>query len=162
MANANIILTGFMGAGKTVTGQEVAARLGRPFVDLDDVIVERAGKPIPAIFAEDGEPAFRAIEAAICEELSAPAGLVIAVGGGAVVNPANRDALSRGGTLICLDASPETLLRRIGDDDNRPMLAGADRLARIYGLLAQRAEAYAAIAITSTRPTSRSPPRPSV
>ena len=145
MANANIILTGFMGAGKTVTGQEVAARLGRPFVDLDDIIVERAGKPIPAIFAEDGEPAFRAIEAAICEELSAPAGLVIAVGGGAAVNPANRDALSRGGTLICLDASPETLLRRIGDDDNRPMLAGADRLARIYGLLAQRAEAYAAI-----------------
>ncbi|MCU0503681.1 MAG: 3-dehydroquinate synthase, partial [Anaerolineae bacterium] len=85
------------------------------------------------------------IEAAICEEFSAPAGLVIAVGGGAVVNPANRDALSRGGTLICLDAAPETLLRRIGDDDNRPMLAGADRLARIYGLLAQRAEAYAAI-----------------
>ena len=142
----NIILTGFMGTGKTVTGQEVAARLGRPFVDLDDIIVERAGKPIPAIFAEDGEPAFRAIEAAICEELSTPAGLVIAVGGGAAVNPANRDALSRGGTLICLDASPETLLRRIGDDDNRPMLAGADRLSRIYGLLAQRAEAYAAIA----------------
>ncbi|MCU0502928.1 MAG: shikimate kinase, partial [Anaerolineae bacterium] len=93
MANANIVLTGFMGAGKTVTGQEVAARLGRPFVDLDDIIVARAGKPIPAIFAEDGEPAFRAIEAAICEEFSAPAGLVIAVGGGAVVNPANRDAL---------------------------------------------------------------------
>ena len=146
MLENNIILTGFMGTGKTVTGQEVAARVGRPFVDLDDIIVERAGKPIPAIFAEDGEPAFRALEAAICQELSAPAGLVIAVGGGAVVNAANRDALSRGGTLICLDASPETLLRRIGDDDNRPMLAGADRLARIYGLLAQRAEAYAAIA----------------
>ena len=142
----NIILTGFMGAGKTVTGQEVAARLGRPFVDLDDIIVERAGKPIPAIFAEDGEPAFRAFEAAICGELSASAGLVIAVGGGAVVSAANREALSRGGTLICLDAAPETILRRIGDDDNRPMLAGADRLARIYGLLAQRAEAYAAIA----------------
>ena len=158
----NIILTGFMGTGKTVTGQEVAARLGRPFVDLDDIIVERAGKPIPAIFAEDGEPAFRAIEAAICEELSAPAGLVIAVGGGAAVNPANRDALSRGGTLICLDASPETLLRRIGDDDNRPMLAGADRLARIYGLLAQRAEAYAAISRSPRHdPPLRSLPLPS-
>jgi len=141
----NIILTGFMGAGKTVTGQEAAARLGRPFVDLDEIIVERAGKPIPAIFAEDGEPAFRAIEAAICQELSAPAGLVIAVGGGAVVSAANRAALSRGGTLICLDASPETILRRIGDDHNRPMLAGADRLARIRELLNQRAEAYAAI-----------------
>src|SRR5512137_1346848 len=94
----NIILTGFMGAGKTVTGQEVAARLGRPFIDLDDIIVERAGKPIPTIFAEDGEPVFRTIEAAICEELSAPAGLVIAVGGGTAVNPANRAALSRGGT----------------------------------------------------------------
>jgi shikimate kinase / 3-dehydroquinate synthase len=146
MLDPNIILTGFMGAGKTVTGQEVAARLRRSFVDLDDIIVERAGKPIPAIFAEDGEPAFRTLEAAVCQEMSAPAGLVIAVGGGAVVNAANRAALSRGGTLICLDATPEAILRRIGDDDNRPMLAGPDRLARIRGLLAQRAEAYAAIA----------------
>jgi len=147
---ANIILTGFMGAGKTSVGRAVAARLGRRFVDLDDLIVARAGKSIPAIFAEDGEPAFRALEAALCRELSAPAGLVVAVGGGAAVNPANREALAAGGALICLDASPEVLQQRIGDDDNRPMIAsaimaGSDRLARIRELLAQRAPAYAAI-----------------
>ena len=71
--------------------------------------------------------------------MGTPTGRVIAVGGGAVVSAGNRDTLSRGGTLICLDTAPETILRRIGDDDNRPMLAGTDRLARIYGLLAQRA-----------------------
>jgi len=144
-STSNIVLTGFMGAGKTSVGREVAARLGRPFIDLDDLIVARAGKSIPEIFAQDGEGAFRALEAALCREMSEPAGLVIAVGGGAVVNPANREALAAGGALICLDAAPEILLRRIGDDDNRPMIAGGDRLTRIRELLTQRAPAYAAI-----------------
>ena len=141
----NIILTGFMGTGKTAVGREVAARLGRPFVDLDDLIVQRAGKAIPEIFAQDGEPAFRALEAAICGEMAAPAGLVIATGGGAVVNPANREALAAGGTVICLEADLETILQRVGRGDDRPMLAGPDRVARIRELLAARAEAYAAL-----------------
>jgi 3-dehydroquinate synthase len=134
-----------MGTGKTAVGREVAERLGRPFVDLDNLIVARAGKSIPDIFAQDGEPTFRALEAALCREMAVPAGLVLAVGGGAVVNPTNREALAAGGVMICLDATPETILRRIGDDDNRPMLAGGDRLARIRELLAQRGKAYAAI-----------------
>ncbi len=141
----NIILTGFMGTGKTTIGRCVAAQLGRPFVDLDEVIAARAGKPIPQIFAEDGEPAFRALEAAVCAELREPAGLVVAAGGGAVVNPANREALSAGGLVICLDAAPEVILARVGDGSDRPMLAGEDRLTRIKALLAQRAAAYAAI-----------------
>ncbi len=141
----NIILTGFMGTGKTSVGPVVAARLGRRFVSLDDVIAERAAKPIPAIFAEDGEDAFRALEAAVCRELAAPQGLVVATGGGAAIDPANREALAAGGTVICLDAAPEVILRRVGDDAGRPMLAGGDRLARIRALLAQRADAYAAI-----------------
>ena len=135
----NIILTGFMGTGKTAVGREVAARLGRPFVDLDDLIVQRAGKSIPEIFAQDGEPAFRALEAAICGEMAAPAGLVIATGGGAVVNPANREALAAGGTVICLEADLDTILQRVGRGDDRPMLAGPDRVARIRELLAARA-----------------------
>lgn len=145
MTCANIILTGFMGVGKSSIGREVAARTGRPFVDLDDLIVARAGKSIPEIFAQDGEPAFRALEAALCREMGEPAGRVVAVGGGAVVDPANRAALARGGALICLDAEPETLIRRIGDDANRPMLAGDDRPARVRQLLARRADAYTAI-----------------
>jgi 3-dehydroquinate synthase len=141
----NIILAGFMGTGKTAVGREIAARTGRTFVDLDDLIVARAGKSIPEIFAQDGESAFRALEAALCGEMARPAGLALAVGGGAVVSAANRAALAAGGALICLDATPETILRRIGDDANRPMLAGGDRLARIGELLAARAPAYAAI-----------------
>lgn len=147
MTCANIILTGFMGVGKSSIGREVAARTGRPFVDLDDLIVQRAGKAIPEIFAQDGEPAFRALEAALCRAMGEPAGLVVAVGGGAVVDAANRSALARGGALICLDAEPETLVRRIGDDANRPMLAGDDRPARVRQLLARRADAYAAIPV---------------
>ena len=142
---SNIILTGFMGTGKTAVGREVAARLGRPFVDLDDLIVQRAGKSIPEIFAQDGEPAFRALEAAVCGEMAAPAGLVIATGGGAVVNPANREALAAGGTVICLAADLDTILQRVGQGDDRPMLASPDRVARIRELLAARAEAYAAL-----------------
>ncbi len=145
MAHPNIVLTGFMAAGKTSVGREVAVRLGRPFVDLDDLIVARAGKSIPEIFAQDGEPAFRTLEAALCREMMEPSGLVVAVGGGAVLDPANREALAAGGVLICLDADPETLLARIGDDDNRPLLAGGDRAGRIHALLAQRSPAYAAI-----------------
>ena len=141
----NIILTGFMGTGKTAVGREVAARLGRPFVDLDDLIVQRAGKSIPEIFAQDGEPAFRALEAAVCGEMAAPAGLVIATGGGAVVNPANREALAAGGTVICLEADLETILQRVGRGDDRPMLASPDRVARIRELLAAHAEAYATL-----------------
>lgn len=145
MRSANIILTGFMGTGKSTVGREIAARTGRPFVDLDDVIVERAGKAIPDIFAQDGEPAFRALEAAVCAEMAAPAGLVIATGGGAVLNPANREALAAGGTLVCLEAAPEMILRRVGSGGERPMLAGREPLARVHALLAQRAGAYAAV-----------------
>ena len=141
----NMILTGFMGTGKTAVGREVAARLGRPFVDLDDLIVQRAGKPIPEIFAQDGEPAFRALEAAICADMGASAGLVIATGGGAVVNPASREALTAGGTVICLETDLETILQRVGQGDDRPMLSSPDRVARIRELLAVRADTYAAL-----------------
>lgn len=108
----NLVLTGFMGTGKTSVGRMVAERLDRPFVDLDDVIAARAGKPIPRIFAEDGEPAFRALEAAVCAEMREAAGLVVAAGGGAVVDPANREALAAGGLVICLEAAAETILAR--------------------------------------------------
>jgi 3-dehydroquinate synthase len=145
MTHRNIVLTGFMGTGKTAVGREVAARLGRPFVDLDDLIVQRTGKSIPEIFVQDGEPAFRSLEAAVCAEMAAPAGLVIATGGGAVVNPTNREALAAGGTVICLEADPDTILQRVGQGDDRPMLAGPDRVARIRELLAARAEVYAAL-----------------
>jgi len=79
MLERNIVLTGFMGSGKTSVGREVARRLGRSFVDLDDLIEQQAGKPVTEIFARDGEEVFRALEAEACRKVSAPAGLVVAV-----------------------------------------------------------------------------------
>jgi len=141
----NIVITGFMGTGKTAVGQEVARRLGRPFVDVDAEIEARAGRPIPRVFAEDGEAAFRRMEAALCAELSARQGLVIATGGGALVDPANRARMMESGTVVCLTCAPDEILRRVSSNPDRPLLDVADPHAEIVRLLEVRREAYAAI-----------------
>jgi shikimate kinase/3-dehydroquinate synthase len=141
----NIVLTGFMGTGKSAVGQVVARRLGRKFIDMDNAIVLRAGKPIPRIFAEYGEPAFRAMESDVCAELSEQGSLVIATGGGALVNAENRRTMMAGGTVICLNASPDEILRRVGEDDGRPLLNVPDPHARIAELLDARRAAYQTI-----------------
>jgi len=144
----NLFITGFMGTGKTVVGREVARRLGREFVDLDALIEQKAGKPIPAIFAEDGEPAFRALEAAVCEDLCAGRGAVIATGGGTLVNPALRTLIHRTGTVVCLRCDTDEILRRVQNDQNgpdRPLLAVPDPRAEIERLLTEREPAYASI-----------------
>jgi shikimate kinase/3-dehydroquinate synthase len=141
----NIVITGFMGTGKSAVGREVARRLGWRFVDIDDVIVSRAAKTIPRIFAEYGEAAFRAMESGVCAELSTQDGLVIATGGGALVNPDNRRVMMRGGTVVCLNAAPDEILRRVGGDDNRPLLNVPDPRARVTELLAARRAAYQTI-----------------
>jgi shikimate kinase / 3-dehydroquinate synthase len=141
----NIVLTGFSGTGKTTVGRRVAEVLGRRFVDLDDVIARRAGKSITDIFVQDGEPAFRALEAVVCCELSEPQGLVVATGGGATVSAANRNALGAGGVLICLTATVDTILDRLAHHSDRPLLAGDDRADRVTALYAERTPAYAEI-----------------
>ncbi|HSN74970.1 MAG TPA: 3-dehydroquinate synthase [Anaerolineae bacterium] len=145
MTHLNIVLTGFMGSGKTVVGQAVAERLGRWFVDMDAVIERAAGKPVSAIFAQDGEPAFRAMEAKMCRELAGERNLVIATGGGALVSNDNRAALEESGLLICLHAPVHVIIDRLGEAADRPLLVGPDRRERIEALLDQRAAAYAAI-----------------
>ena len=145
MDNRNIVLTGFMGTGKTAVGRRVAHQLGRPFVDMDALIEQRTGRPISAIFSEHGETSFRLMEAELCREFAALRGLVIATGGGALVPAANRQALARSSLLICLTASAELVLDRLANADDRPLLAVSDRLERIHDLLGLRAEAYAAI-----------------
>lgn len=143
----NLVLTGFMATGKTRVGRQVAQRLERPFVDMDSVIEDRAGKAIPRIFAEDGEAAFRRMEAALCVELSSQSGLVIATGGGALVDPANRATMMRTGTVVCLTCSADEILRRVSraGDVDRPLLDVADPHAEIERLLAVRHRAYEAI-----------------
>lgn len=139
----NIILTGFMGTGKSSVGRALAERLNRPFVDTDAVIARRTGRPIAALFAEEGEGAFRLWEATIAGELAETSGLVIATGGGLMLDPANAEALGRNGRIFCLTAAPEELLVRLAWDGTRPLLQEADPLSRINDLLAQRAAAYA-------------------
>ena len=166
----NIVLTGFMGTGKSVIGRAVASRLGRKFVDMDEEIEARAGKPIPEIFAQDGEVAFREMEAALCLELSGeelhpepveglptdpdeglrpdPAeGVVIATGGGALVDPANRALMMQNGTVICLSCNTDEILRRLEESANsdRPLLDVADPRAEVERLLEARRRAYEAI-----------------
>ncbi len=145
----NLILTGFMGTGKTTVGQLLAQRLGRPFVDMDAQLEALFGKPIPQIFAEEGEEGFRAAEARLCQELGRQQGLVIATGGGALVNPASREALARSGPIVCLTAAVDTLLERLDLAQDRPLLSGdrERRRAQIQTLLAQRQNVYAGFAL---------------
>lgn len=110
----NLVLTGFMGTGKTAVGQEVARRLGRAFVDMDAVIETRAGKSIARIFETEGEGPFRQREAALCRELAAQEDLVIATGGGALVDADNRKAFLATSIVICLNASVDQILARVG------------------------------------------------
>ena len=143
----NLVLTGFMATGKTRVGREVARRLGRPFVDMDAVIEARAGKSIPSIFADDGEAAFRRMEAELCRELGGESGLVIATGGGALIDAANRQAMMRQGMVICLSSDSDEIQRRLSRNDaaDRPLLDVPDPQAEIVRLLAERQDAYAAI-----------------
>ena len=143
----NLTLTGFMGTGKTAVSREVARRLGRPFVDMDAEIEARAGKTIPRIFAEDGEAAFRQMEGALCRELAARSGSIIATGGGALVDPANRALMMHSGPVVCLACDVAEIQRRVGGSINsdRPLLDVADPRAGVERLLEARREAYAAI-----------------
>ena len=137
-----IVLTGFMGTGKTAVGRRLAERLRLPFIDLDEVIEEAAGMAIPEIFASEGESGFRRNEREVIGSLATRRNCVIATGGGAMLDPENVRNLRTGGVIVCLRAEPDTILERIGADAYRPLLQGPDRLARIRELLEQRASAY--------------------
>jgi shikimate kinase len=143
----NIILCGIMGTGKTTVGKIIAGRLDWRFVDTDAVIERRQKKTIAAIFADEGEPAFRRLESALCAELIGWRRTVIATGGGIVLKPENREALCRAGMVVCLEAPAEVLAARLAGATDRPLLAGANPAARIAELIAVRASAYAALPI---------------
>ena len=138
-----IVLTGFMGTGKSVVGRRLAERLRLSFVDLDDLIEEAAGMAIPEIFASEGESGFRRREREVIASLATRRDCVIATGGGAVLDPENVRNLKRGAVIVCLWAEPTIILERVGANAHRPLLQAPDRLARIRELLEQRASAYA-------------------
>ncbi len=145
MQDRNIALLGFMGTGKSTVASLLARRLGRRVVEMDAVIEQRAGKPISAIFAEDGEPHFRQLERALVRELAAQRGLVISCGGGVVLNPDNVRDLGATGLVVCLTASPQVVLQRVAAASHRPLLEGGDKAQKILDLLASRRALYAAV-----------------
>lgn len=140
----NIVLTGFMGTGKTTVGRLLAERLGYEFVDTDRVIEERHGK-IADIFRSMGEEGFRRIERELAAELADRTRLVISTGGRMMLDARNIASLSRNGRVFCLVATPDAIFERVTNDPSqieRPLLSVPDPRQRIVELLAERSEDY--------------------
>ena len=146
----NIIITGFSGTGKSLVGKEVARRLNWDFIDTDEEIARLAGKSIAEIFQQDGEAKFRELERHIIEKACQQKQLVIAIGGGAIVDSQNYKLLAQSGLIICLEAKPETIYQRLFQDaayssepEVRPLLSDDNPLERIRQLKASRQPYYA-------------------
>jgi len=144
MNSRSVVLTGFMGTGKTSVGRMVAHKLAREFVDMDALIEAREGKAVRDIFQSNGEAYFRAQESALCAELAERHDLVIATGGGALVNPRNQEMFS-GAFVVCLDATADEILSRLSGVHDRPLLAGDLPRERVEALLNARHAAYTRI-----------------
>lgn len=143
MEKANVVLTGFMGTGKSTVGRLLAARLGFDFVDTDELIVARDGRAIATIFREAGQAAFRQWEAVVAQELAERTGLVIATGGRLMLDKVNAAVLGQNGHVFCLTAVPDTILTRLVDDGGtRPLLDVTNPAQMIMNLLAERREGY--------------------
>ena len=123
-----VFLVGMMGAGKSSVGPLLAARLGRVFLDTDRMVEERAGARVAEIFAREGEAGFRARERSAIES-AAGQGAIVSLGGGAVSQPGAADAIATRGILVYLRARPETLVQRLDDGEERPLLRGLDAAA---------------------------------
>jgi shikimate kinase len=158
-APGHLLLIGMMGSGKTTAGRELASRLGRPYLDSDEQVVARAGRSVAEIFADQGESAFRAEEkAALAEALSFPRPAVVSVAGGAVLDPDNRAALRRSGTVVWLRARVDTLAQRVGNGAGRPLLADDPR-AVLTRLDAERRLLYRELATVVVDVDELSPPQ---
>jgi 3-dehydroquinate synthase len=142
----NIFLVGLMGSGKTTIGRSLAKKLNLRFVDADQEIETRTGASIPLIFEIEGEASFRQREADVIRDLTAQQGIVLATGGGAVLNETSRQFLRERGTVIYLRASVASIIQRTSHDKNRPLLQTADPKAKIEELSRERAPLYQEVA----------------
>lgn len=142
----NVFLIGPMGVGKTTIGRQLAMHLGREFKDSDREIEERTGATIPLIFEVEGEAGFRRREEAMIDELTQLDEVVLATGGGVVLNPHNRQHLRERGTVVYLYASVEQLLKRTRKSKNRPLLQTDDPKARLTQIMEERRPLYEELA----------------
>jgi len=146
----NLVITGFSGTGKSLVTKEVARGLNWDFLDTDDEIIKQTGKPIAEIFRQDGEDKFRELEREMIGKACQQRQIVIAIGGGAIVNPQNYELLAKTGLIVCLEAKPETIYERLfreaaysPETEVRPLLANDNPLERIRQLKASRQPYYA-------------------
>lgn len=139
----NVALIGFMGSGKTAVGEVLAKKLNRKFIELDLLIEQKAGKSIPEIFEQDGEIAFRELEIEVTKEIAKEKYLVIACGGGVVLNKINIDRLREGARIVYLTASPRVILKRVSSEEGqRPLLEVDNPALTIRDLLRFRKPFY--------------------
>lgn len=152
MASSNrfprhVVLVGMMGSGKSTVGPGLAERLGRRYVDSDEVIEQRTGMTIAALFKSKGEPFARDVEQRVLAgALADPVPSVIGTGGGIVTRMAGRDALRTAPFVLWLRGQPETLARRVGNGAGRPLLAGTDVLETVRRLTRERRALYEEVA----------------
>ena len=139
----NIILCGFMGSGKTVVGKELAKIMGRKFIDTDELIEKEQGMAIKAIFTARGEEYFRELEYEACKKISDMKNCVISTGGGALTFERNVEVLKKGGKIVLLDASFDTICQRIGDSQSRPLFEDKEKARQLYD---ERKDKYLAAA----------------
>ena len=142
----NIIFVGPMGAGKTTIGKQLARQLGRSFYDSDRVIEEHTGANIPLIFEMEGEEGFRRREKAAIAELTQKQNIVLATGGGVILDPENRDQITRQGFVIYLSAPLEHLFNRTSKDKNRPLLQTENPRQKLEEILSIRDPLYREVA----------------
>ena len=155
----NYVLIGFMGSGKTTIGRVLAEKTGWNNPDTDELLVQKAGMTVTDIFAAEGEEGFRRRETRLLEELaeSGEEHVIYSCGGGIVLREENRPLLRQLGTVVYLEVSPEEVIRRLGDDTTRPLLAGPDREEKVRTILQGRRAVYEACADITVSVTGRDP-----
>jgi shikimate kinase len=160
LRHPNLVLIGYRATGKTAVGVRLAEMLGCTFVDLDQALVQEAGRPIADIVAQGGWAEFRRLEKELVARYRDTRGLVLATGGGAVLDPDNVTALRKNGILIWLTADPAAIQARLAQDQprdsNRPSLTGGDTIREVLEVLKERSPLYQAAAQISIDTTHRS------
>ena len=142
----NVFLIGFMGSGKSTIASYLAENYGMEIIDMDQLIVEREGMAIPDIFAQKGELYFRDVETSLLIEIQGEQNKVVSCGGGVVLRDENVQAMKKSGQVVLLNAKPETILERVKDDDNRPLLWGNKNVQFIHDMMEKRQPKYEAAA----------------
>lgn len=152
----NIMLIGFMGAGKTTVSRELSKLTGRQEVDMDAYIVQKEGRSINDIFAQNGEEYFRNIETKYLKEIQKSSGVIVSCGGGSVLKDENVSIMKENGVIVLLTATPETTLSRVQNSKDRPILNGNMNLDFITELMNKRKDRYLSVADVIVKTDDRS------